>query len=836
MLHTMFDACRMRSLNAAMPLATVTNSMQIVLETFTKKMAAYEEEQQDGDSITPSLDDSLRTTEYSSASLDLSTFYQSLIRQHSSAAIKSAGQQSQPASRDSSIFSFNYIDTTGHKRDKEGDSRHQNIALALQSGDDCFNKLIDYNTDHRLWGHDYYHDMWSGGMRSINKAITFSSNEVIAMNNDDAMAKSKDDVMAMNNYEVMNNDNEMAMNNDEVMATNNDDVMTLSSDDVMAMSNNDVIALSNDDVMAMNNDVVMTMNKDNVMAMSNGEVMTMSNDDVMATSDGEVMTMSNDDVMMAMSDGEVMTMSNDDVMAMSDGEVMTMSKDELMTLSNDEVMTRNDELMTMSKDEVITVAYNQIRGKKKSTIGNLFLPLWIKAKDPKPTSRLPTTCGNNDEPLSATPITQRQAEGHNIPHATGKADRNSKAATSFLQKLKSLFVSKKQMTNNDVKFERVDSSYDQTQWSMAIEREEKESQSRKEAAEKKRRDQQFVSALESKGLHVFKIEGDGNCLFRAVSHQLFMNQGYHEELRLKAVDHLIRHRNRFEQFCGEDFDRHVEEMRKLATWGDELEIRALEEITDRLIRIYRSDQENFDEPGHDDPTEVDLLDGVSPITLSYHGGSHYNSVCDERHPLPLSRRRSRILLDSRRAASRGSVRNSHRPSRDATILRNYNPYEAHKDPRYGSQPISNQVFYNQPSSTAVNNRSIRHYNQNMEVMQPDRRGAGAHPYSNGDRSYHYSRQGMQQVQADHPYMRSSSSVGVDMNSLHFGDVSASISNPNASLRGGERYDRYPYRSNAAPPRAYEYGATQYSGSFHTDSFDRSGFSYGTRSNVYGYYK
>lgn len=81
------------------------------------------------------------------------------------------------------------------------------------------------------------------------------------------------------------------------------------------------------------------------------------------------------------------------------------------------------------------------------------------------------------------------------------------------------------------------------------------------------RDQQFTSALETKGLHVFTIQGDGNCLFRAVSHQLYMNQNMHEELRNKVVKHLIEHRDRFELFCDEDYDEHINTMRKVTTWG-----------------------------------------------------------------------------------------------------------------------------------------------------------------------------------------------------------------------------------------------------------------------------
>lgn len=48
-------------------------------------------------------------------------------------------------------------------------------------------------------------------------------------------------------------------------------------------------------------------------------------------------------------------------------------------------------------------------------------------------------------------------------------------------------------------------------------------------------EQLFCDRLQRRGLHIVQIEGDGNCLFRAVSHQLFLSENKHEELRAKCV-------------------------------------------------------------------------------------------------------------------------------------------------------------------------------------------------------------------------------------------------------------------------------------------------------------
>mmetsp|Transcript_25760 Transcript_25760/g.35393 ORF Transcript_25760/g.35393 Transcript_25760/m.35393 type:complete len:723 (+) Transcript_25760:67-2235(+) len=157
----------------------------------------------------------------------------------------------------------------------------------------------------------------------------------------------------------------------------------------------------------------------------------------------------------------------------------------------------------------------------------------------------------------------------------------------------------------------------------------------------------FVERLKRRGFRIVQIEGDGNCLFRAVSHQLYLREDRHEELRAKCVRHMMAHRKRFEMFCDESFDDHVQEMRLLGTWGDDLEIRALEEIVDRIICIYSSHMENVDEPTNKNFEEDTLLGNVAPINLAYHGQSHFNSLCDERRPPPLEMRHSRVLLDNR---------------------------------------------------------------------------------------------------------------------------------------------------------------------------------------------
>ena len=158
----------------------------------------------------------------------------------------------------------------------------------------------------------------------------------------------------------------------------------------------------------------------------------------------------------------------------------------------------------------------------------------------------------------------------------------------------------------------------------------------------------FRDRMEAIGLHLVDIEPDGNCLFRAVSHQLYCIENKHVGLRAMCVQHMQEHRERFEIFCTSDFDSHCRKMSMNGTWAGELEIRALEEIVDRVFSIYSSETKeskpvpmatNFDES---------ILLGLEThqVKLSYHG-NHYNSIYDQKYAFPLPKRYGNILLQSR---------------------------------------------------------------------------------------------------------------------------------------------------------------------------------------------
>ena len=95
-------------------------------------------------------------------------------------------------------------------------------------------------------------------------------------------------------------------------------------------------------------------------------------------------------------------------------------------------------------------------------------------------------------------------------------------------------------------------------------------------------------------------------------------------------------------------------MRVGGTWAGELEIRAMEEVLDRVIFIYSSDSKTANnQGGHPMPMNTNfdeaLIVGlqVEPVKLSYHSGCHYNSIYDQKCQFPLPERKSTTLRDAR---------------------------------------------------------------------------------------------------------------------------------------------------------------------------------------------
>ncbi|ETV64943.1 hypothetical protein, variant 1 [Aphanomyces astaci] len=141
---------------------------------------------------------------------------------------------------------------------------------------------------------------------------------------------------------------------------------------------------------------------------------------------------------------------------------------------------------------------------------------------------------------------------------------------------------------------------------------------------------QYVHALHRMNLRLHAVEGDGNCLFRAVSHQLYGDDQHHGIVRRFCMDYMELQRHFFEPFIVGDasaFDRYVRHKRLDAVWGDDPELQALCELYDRPAQVFAYDAAAGAKQlrvFHDTVTRP-------PICLSFYGGGHYDSVVGPSH-------------------------------------------------------------------------------------------------------------------------------------------------------------------------------------------------------------
>jgi len=132
-----------------------------------------------------------------------------------------------------------------------------------------------------------------------------------------------------------------------------------------------------------------------------------------------------------------------------------------------------------------------------------------------------------------------------------------------------------------------------------------------------------------RGLEIREQDGDGNCLFRAISLQVYGDPSMHGDVRKQCMDHMIRDAEHFSQFVtGVPFLEYVARTRQDGVHGNNPEIQASSELFNRPIEVFTP--ENGSSPLN--IFHAEYKTGDVPIRLSYHDGNHYNAVIDPLVP------------------------------------------------------------------------------------------------------------------------------------------------------------------------------------------------------------
>jgi OTU domain-containing protein 5 len=162
----------------------------------------------------------------------------------------------------------------------------------------------------------------------------------------------------------------------------------------------------------------------------------------------------------------------------------------------------------------------------------------------------------------------------------------------------------------------------------------------------------YILALRTLNFIVVPMEGDGNCLFRSVAHQVYGEEQLHALVRAKCCEYMEVERIYFEPFVeGDmaDFFAYLEQKRQLGVWGDDPEIQALCELYDRPCELWgycpvagAKKLRTFHEASHH---------RSPPIRVSYYGGGHYDSIIGPDHMHQIMRTPPGAAEDTRIALS-----------------------------------------------------------------------------------------------------------------------------------------------------------------------------------------
>ncbi len=116
--------------------------------------------------------------------------------------------------------------------------------------------------------------------------------------------------------------------------------------------------------------------------------------------------------------------------------------------------------------------------------------------------------------------------------------------------------------------------------------------------------QKLKSILDERQLVVHEISSDGDCMYRAIEHQLSLRdiKTNIEELRLKTSDYMKTNREEFLPFLTsnksgdlmshEEYEDYCNEIANTKSWGGQLELRALSHVLKTSIEVIQAEGTN----------------------------------------------------------------------------------------------------------------------------------------------------------------------------------------------------------------------------------------------------
>ncbi|CAL9776380.1 unnamed protein product [Musa acuminata subsp. burmannicoides] len=136
--------------------------------------------------------------------------------------------------------------------------------------------------------------------------------------------------------------------------------------------------------------------------------------------------------------------------------------------------------------------------------------------------------------------------------------------------------------------------------------------------------QRLTERLRLYDLVDLKVQGDGNCQFRALADQLYRSPEHHKFVRQQVVDQLRSHPEIYDGYVPMSYDDYLKKMSKNGEWGDHVTLQAAADSYGVKIFILTSFK---------DTCYIEILPSVEKskrvICLSFWAEVHYNSIYPE---------------------------------------------------------------------------------------------------------------------------------------------------------------------------------------------------------------
>ncbi|XP_071734884.1 OVARIAN TUMOR DOMAIN-containing deubiquitinating enzyme 12-like [Rutidosis leptorrhynchoides] len=133
--------------------------------------------------------------------------------------------------------------------------------------------------------------------------------------------------------------------------------------------------------------------------------------------------------------------------------------------------------------------------------------------------------------------------------------------------------------------------------------------------------QRLLDRLQLYQLVESKVQGDGNCQFRALSDQVYRSAEHHQFVRQQIVNQLELHADIYEGYVPMGYGDYLQNMAKVGEWGDHVTLQAAADLYGIKIFVITSFK---------DTCYIEIVPGVQRsnrvIFLSFWAEVHYNSI------------------------------------------------------------------------------------------------------------------------------------------------------------------------------------------------------------------